>query len=129
MSNQAEGDLAHDQEQDIIRIVDPNLRLGFSQLPRAILRAQGLSDKAKIVYALLLDYAWQQGSCFPGQARLAEDLHTTERTIRRALDELKHFKLVAWKRRGFTRTNVYYILSLAGNPRLDLAFSDRTNLS
>ena len=28
-----------------------------------------LSIKAKFVYIALLDYAWQQGSCYPGQVR------------------------------------------------------------
>jgi hypothetical protein len=80
---------------DIIEIIDPNLRAGFAQVPRLVLRAKGLSNTAKLVYALLLDYAWQKGSCFPGQHQLAEDLDTTERTIRRALDELKQYGLIA----------------------------------
>ena len=33
---------------------------GFVRLPRAVLRAPGLSDRAKLLYALLLDYARQQ---------------------------------------------------------------------
>jgi len=115
--------------QDRIEIVDPALRLGFAQVPRAVLRAKGLSDKTKIVYALLLDYAWQEGSCFPGQDRLAADLHTTERTIRRALAELRAFKLVDWKQRGLNQTNVYYILPLAGNPNLVLDVPERTKMS
>jgi hypothetical protein len=103
--------------------------LGFSQVPRAVLRARQLSDKAKIVYALLLDYAWQEGSCFPGQGRLAQDLHTTERTVRRCLSELKAYHLVDWKQRGLNQTNVYYILPLAGNPNLDLGAPERTKMS
>lgn len=117
---------------DVIEIVDPNLRLGFAQVPRPVLKAQGISDKAKIVYALLLDYAWQSGSCFPGQQRLAEDLHTTERTIRRALDELRANKLVNWRQRGLNQTNIYYILDLSESPVIDLerpAAPERTFLS
>jgi hypothetical protein len=117
------------QPGERIEILDPNLRMGFAQVPRPVLRADGLSDKAKIVYALLLDYAWQQGSCFPGQPRLAEDLHTTERTIRRALVELRDFKLITWKQRGLNQTNVYYILSLSENPNLTIDRPDRTFLS
>ncbi len=119
--------------QDVIHIVDENLRHGFAQLPRPVLRAKGLSDKAKLVYALLLDYAWREGSCFPGQLKLAEDLDTSDRTIRRALEELKGYKLVDWKQRGLSQTNVYFILSVTSNPRLAvgaLLFEpDRTKMS
>src|SRR5919199_4237426 len=103
---------------DIIEIVDPNLRTGFTQVPRLILRARGLSNTAKLVYALLLDYAWQQGSCFPGQQQLAADLDTTERTIQRALTELRDYGLIAWQRRGLRQTHVSSILSRADNPQL-----------
>ena len=106
---------------DVIHIVDENLRHGFAQLPRPVLRAKGLSDKAKLVYALLLDYAWRDGSCFPGQKTLATDLDCDDRTIRRALTELQEYELVDWKQRGLSQTNVYYILSVAGNPRLHAA--------
>lgn len=116
-------------KQEQIQIVDPVLRHGFAQLPRLVLRAKGLSDKAKVVYALLLDYAWQQGSCFPGQHRLAQDLSTTERTIRRALDELRRFRLIDWKRRGLSQTNIYYILSLASHPGLVESKPERTKTS
>lgn len=103
---------------DIIEIVDENLRQGFAQVPRPILRAKGLSVKAKLVYIALLDYAWQSGSCFPGQPRLAADLDTSVDTVQRALGELKSYRLVNWKRQGLNRPNIYYILRLAENPHL-----------
>src|SRR4051794_39419836 len=108
------------QQDERIHIVDPNLRMGFAQVPRPILKAKGLSDKSKVLYALLLDYAWQDGSCFPGQERLATDLHTTVRTIQRCLDELKQVKLVSWTQRGLNQTNIYSILSLADSPILEI---------
>lgn len=103
---------------EVIEILDPTLRHGFAQIPRQVLRAPGLSRNAKCLYALLLDYAWQEGSCFPGQPRLAHDLGVSDRTIRTDLDELRVFGLIAWKRRGLSLTNVYQILSIADNPHL-----------
>ena len=50
------------------------LRGGFVLLPRTLLHAPGLSRDAKLLYAVLLSYAWQRGSCFPGYARLQADL-------------------------------------------------------
>jgi hypothetical protein len=129
--NRSAQQLSAEQAQtgDVIHIADPNLRSGFAQVPRPVLRATVLSDKAKLVYTLLLDYAWQQGSCFPGQQRLASDLFTTIRTIRRALEELKRCHFIAWKRRGLSQTNVYTILSLGDNPFLGLAEAERTKTS
>src|SRR5215213_10666933 len=103
----------HDQpdqpQPDVVRVVDDNLRHGFAQVLRPVLRARGLSPKAKLVYAALLDYAWQAGSCFPGQQRLAADLDVSVDTVQRALQELKDFRLVDWERRGLTKPNVYAI--------------------
>ncbi len=105
---------------DVIEILDPNLRLGFAQMPRPVLRASGLSRNAKTLYALLLDYAWQDGSCFPGQARLAADLDISVDTLKRDLDELRRYGLLSWKQRGMNQTNVYYILPLSDCPYLKL---------
>jgi hypothetical protein len=102
-------------DQAIIEIVDENLKQGFAQVPRPVLRAKGLSLKAKAVYVLLLDYAWQSGSCFPGHERLAEDLDVSQDSVQRALQELRLQKLIDWKRRGLNQTNVYYILRLSEN--------------
>ena len=112
----------------IIRIVDENLRQGFAQVPRPVLRAKGLSVKAKIVYIALLDYAWQQGSCYPGQLRLAEDLDVSVDTVQRALTELKRCKLINWKRRGLNQPNVYDLLPLAECPLFASSDAGNRNL-
>jgi len=114
-------------QPDVVRIVDANLRHGFAQVPRPVLRAKGLSPKAKLVYAALLDYAWQAGSCFPGQQRLADDLDVSLDTVQRALQELRAFQLVAWERRGLTKPNIYAILPLSDCPHLDLGASGNRN--
>ncbi len=111
---------ADNSAQDIIEILDPNLRLGFAQMPRPVLRAAALSRNAKTLYALLLDYAWQDGSCFPGQARLATDLDISVDTLKRDLDELRRYGLLNWKQRGMNQTNIYYILPLNECPHLNL---------
>ena len=114
-------------QPDVVRIVDDNLRHGFAQLPRPVLRAKGLSPKAKLVYAALLDYAWQAGSCFPGQQRLADDLDVSIDTVQRALQELRDFGLVAWERRGLTKPNIYAILRLSDCPHLTLGGTGNRN--
>lgn len=116
------------RDSGIIRIVDENLRQGFAQVPRPVLRAKGLSVKAKLVYVALLDYAWQHGSCYPGQDRLAEDLDVSIDTVQRALSELKRCKLIDWKRRGLNQPNVYDLLPLSACPLLALPDAGNRNL-
>jgi hypothetical protein len=108
------------QEQNTLHIVDENLRGGFAQLPRPVLKAKRLSPKAKTLYVLLLDYAWRDDQCFPGQDRLAQDLDVSIDTISRALKELRDYKLIDWKQQGLNRPNIYYILRLSDNPNLTL---------
>ncbi len=97
---------------DKIEILDKTLKSGFAPTPRIVLRHPKLSRNSKTTYSLLLDYAWQSGSCFPGQQTLANDLGVSIRTIQRDLEELKNFGLIDWKQRGKNRTNIYYILPL-----------------
>jgi len=100
-------------QPNTIVVEDEALRKGFVVLPRQILFATNLSAGAKILFALLLGYAWEEGSCFPGQARLCEDMQAKDpKTMRRFLKELENVGLVSHKQRGLNRTNVYYIHKL-----------------
>jgi len=105
---------------DEIRIVDENLKGGFVQLPRLVLRAKNLSVKAKLIYGMLLDYAWHDDHVFPGQDRMADDLDVSLDSVQRALQELKVCYLIDYKRQGLNLPNIYFILSLGDNPHLHL---------
>ena len=39
---------------------------GFTQVPNAVLRSSELTAHAKLTYAMLLSYAWQNDYYFPG---------------------------------------------------------------
>src|SRR5919199_1264179 len=90
-----------------IVVEDPTLSQGFTQIPNSVLRRKGLSPGAKLTYMGLLSYAWTKESCFPGQARLGEDLGLSERSIRTFLAELEKHGLLKITRRGQGLTNVY----------------------
>ena len=94
---------------DRIFIEDETLRAGFTQIPNAILRHRGISPGAKLTYMVLLSYAWQEGSCFPGQPRMAEDMGVTDRSVRTYLRELEAVGLLITKQRGFGKTNLYFL--------------------
>lgn len=89
---------------------NPLLASGFAQLPRVVIRAgKRISPMAKITFATLLDYAWQDGFCFPAQERLARDIGTNEKSIRKYLAELKDLKMIEVKKQGRGLHNIYYI--------------------
>lgn len=54
------------------------------------------------------------GSIYPGQRKLAETLGVVTRTVQRWLSELAAAGLVAWKRRGYRRTNEYQLSTTCG---------------
>ena len=69
---------------------DRNLRLkgadiatqrGWTGVPNFILESKEISVGAKLVYAMLLKYAREMDECFPGQARLAEDMGSGRRSV------------------------------------------------
>jgi hypothetical protein len=97
-------------ERHTIVVLNEALKHGFTQLPNYVLRDKRLSFGARLSYAILLSYAWQEGSCFPGQARMAQDLGTTDRSIRTFLNELKARAYISWKRQGLNKPNIYYLL-------------------
>jgi hypothetical protein len=90
-------------------IEDESLRHGFTQIPNLVLRDPTISPGAKVVFGLLLSYAWQRDDCYPGQDLLAADMGAGERSVRRYLQELEQANLVTVKQRGLGLTNVYVI--------------------
>lgn len=92
-----------------LNTADPIARYGFTQLPNFILRNADLSANAKVVYALLLSYAWHSNLCFPGQEKLADHMGTHMSTVSRAMTELEDCGLLEIERRGQGRTNFYTV--------------------
>lgn len=97
-------------EKHTIVVLNEALKHGFTQIPRYVLCDKRLSFGARMTYAVLLSYAWQEDSCFPGQERISVDLGVTRRAVSKYLVELKKRRYVNWKRRGMGKTNIYYIL-------------------
>jgi Helix-turn-helix domain len=91
----------------ILRGADALSAKGFTQVPNHILVDGKLSPGAKLTYAMLLKYAWQNDYCFPGQERLAKDMGVTDRSVRTYLQELEKADFVAIKQRGLGKVNLY----------------------
>ena len=101
---------------DHLKSIDRNIRLrnadaastgGFTQVPNFILDTNLVSPGAKLAYALLLRYAWQNDYCFPGQERLAKDMGAGKRSIVTYLKELQKVGFIVIERRGQGKSNIY----------------------
>ena len=100
------GDILKERNIEIVG-ADPVTRHGFTQVPNFILTKKELSVGAKLAYAMLLKYAWGDDACFPGQTKLAVDMGSGERSVRRYLEELEKANLLEIVQRGLGKTNLY----------------------
>ena len=91
----------------ILKGADVLTAKGFTQVPNHVLVSSSLSPGAKLTYAMLLKYAWQNDYCFPGQERLAKDMGVTDRSVRTYLQELEAEHFVTIKQRGLGKPNLY----------------------
>jgi DNA-binding transcriptional ArsR family regulator len=101
------GDILKRDRNIILKGADAASRGGFTQVPNFLLKSKKLSAGDKMTFAMLLSYAWQNDYCFPGQERLAQDLGLTDRSVRTHLKSLEGSGLLAIKRRGQSKTNIY----------------------
>ena len=101
------GELLDRYRNIILEGFDPVSAGGFTQVPNHILRSTDLSVGAKLTYAMLLSYAWQNDFCFPGQEKLAVDMGSGKRSVVRYIDELERAGIISIKRQGLGMSNVY----------------------
>lgn len=90
-----------------LRNADAASTRGFTQVPNFLLDSKLVSPGAKLAYALLLRFAWQNDFCFPGQQRLADDMGVTTRSLITYLKELQKIGWVIIERRGQGKSNIY----------------------
>ena len=93
----------------LLKGFDPVAAEGFTQVPNMILKNSKISAGAKLVYSLLLSYAWHNDSCFPGQERLSSDCGKTQQWVSFQMKELEDNGFLEIKRRGQGKTNIYIL--------------------
>ena len=78
-------------------------------VPNSILTDPQISVPSKVVYATFFKYIWHNDSCFPSQARLAEDIGCTSARVSQWIAELVKAGLITVERRGKGMTNIYTV--------------------
>ena len=66
----------------ILKGADVLTTKGYTMVPNHVLVSDRISPGAKLAYAMLLKYAWQNDYCFPGQERLASDMGVTRQSAK-----------------------------------------------
>jgi len=96
----------------------------------ALIQHPTLSVYAKIVAVnLLMHRNSEKNLCFPSQETVALELDVSERTVMRALKELRSLSLVTWKGRDGSQNNSYDLtglLALGSQKLLGAAEVERT---
>jgi hypothetical protein len=98
-----------DRQNIVLQGYDPVSAGGFTQVPNVLLKDPKVSANAKVVYSMLLSYAWNNDRVYPGQVRMATDLGSSQPTIARALKELQIYGWLDIQRRGQGKTNIYVL--------------------
>jgi len=92
---------------------DPELGPGyFVQIRSDFMRSAAFKPLVKTLYIILLSYAAEGATAWPGQARLAGECAVSEPTLRTALGALRTAGLITIKRRGQGRPNLYHLHKL-----------------
>lgn len=82
---------------------------GYTNIPNHVLYSAKISSHAKLVYTMLLSYAYTRNHVFPGQERLAQQCGLSVRSVYSALQELDTQNFISIIRRGQGRTNLYVL--------------------
>jgi len=82
---------------------------GYTNIPNHVLYSGIISSNAKLVYTMLLSYAYTRNHVFPGQERLAKQCGMSVRTVYTALQELDTQHFITVVHRGQGRTNLYVL--------------------
>ena len=110
------GELAKNRVERII-IEDEILKAGFAAFPYLVMNDTGISNNARFTYAMLLQFAWQEGETFPKQKTLADRIGVSVRQVRRYLLELKSSGYIQIERQDKRFNNTYIIKKIRSKQR------------
>ncbi|MBC8508444.1 MAG: helix-turn-helix domain-containing protein [Chloroflexi bacterium] len=103
------GDIAKNRVERVI-FENKMMQAGFAALPYLVMRDTNLSLGARLTYAFLLMYAWQEGSCFTRQTKMADAIGVSRRALQRYIYELRNTEYIAIDRTDKRFNNTYKIL-------------------
>src|SRR3954451_16407777 len=109
MEKLGDSSIFKERQNIVLEGFDPVSAGGFTQVPNILLNETALSFAAKVSYAKLLSYAWNNNMVFPGQETMAKDIGSSRSVVNRAVMELQGRGWLQIQRRGQGKTNVYVL--------------------
>lgn len=91
----------------------------YAIAPRVVLRDSKISMGAKVVYFVLVDYAFNNIFCFPKVETIAEHLGMGENSVKGYLKELREYGLIKVWQRGLGKSNYYILMPLGSVKNLN----------
>lgn len=91
----------------------------YGLISQEVMNSNELSQKAKLLYSMLVSFAGNKDKAFPSQKLLAERLGMSKSTVNRAIKELEDneiIKIVKQQNANGFKTNTYIIQD--GLPRI-----------
>ena len=98
------------QRLDHIIFENRMMQAGFAAFPYQVMKDKALSTGARLAYAFLLMYGWQEGSSFAGQEKMAEDMGISRAQVQRYLYELRDVGYIRVERQDKRFNNTYTVL-------------------
>jgi biotin operon repressor len=95
---------------DRVVIENEILRSGFAAFPYLVMEDKKLSIGARVTYAFLLKYAWQNDSCFAGQETMASEMGISRAQVQRYLYELRDVGYIKIERTDKRFNNTYHLV-------------------
>lgn len=93
---------------------------GYGITPKLLLQARDISATTKLIICYMLTFTGAGRECFPSQKKIAEDLGTVPRTVRRCIKEAQKAGYLNKTRkyigRGYGSYNEYDLLFMADSP-------------
>lgn len=84
---------------------------GFTLIKNEIIKNTNISRSVRLFAIELLSRCYNdKTSCYPSQETLAKDMEVSVRTIQRWVKILKENNIIRVIRRGFNKTNEYFML-------------------
>ena len=105
------GDIAKERYDRVV-FENEMMKGGFAAFPYRIMKNTTLSVGARLTYAFLLMYGWQEGSSHTRQTRMAAAVGVSRRQMQRYLYELRDGGLIRIERQDKRYHNTYVILDM-----------------
>jgi hypothetical protein len=94
----------------------------FTVIPNQVFGESQLSIQSRYLYCVLLKHCGKNDFCFPSQITLGKILGCSDRNIRTLLAELIQSELISKQRRGWNRSNTYYVVKLLDTDRIPSSY-------